>query len=71
MPDAWQIKIRRWQLSNDYLPESPIQLRRTGDQWYILDEDGVRIGRLAKKFTPPDAAVFIRGTVFAITTRFP
>jgi len=23
MPDAWQIKIRRWQLSNDYLPEVP------------------------------------------------
>ena len=48
----------------------PIQLRRTGDQWYILNEDGVRIGRLAKKFTPPDAAVFVRGTVFALTTRF-
>ncbi|NNJ75102.1 MAG: hypothetical protein HKP56_08070 [Anderseniella sp.] len=47
-----------------------VNLEHDGDRWLIQDNDGVVIGRLAKKFTPPEAAEFVKGSVFAITERY-
>ena len=47
-----------------------VGLKQDGDRWLIVDQDGVAIGRLAKKFAPPQGAAFVEGSVYAITTRF-
>ena len=47
-----------------------VGLKQDGDRWLIVDQDGVAIGRLARKFAPPQGATFVEGSVYAITTRF-
>ena len=47
-----------------------VGLRQDGDRWLIVDRDGVAIGRLARKFEPPDGAAFVEGSVYAIITRY-
>lgn len=48
----------------------PVRLKQDGDHWLIVDRQGVTIGRLARKFEPPDGATFVEGSVHAITTRY-
>ena len=48
----------------------PVYLKQTDDRWLIVDRHGVAIGRLARKFKPPDGATFVEGSVYAIATRF-
>ena len=47
-----------------------VGLKQDGDRWLIVDRDGVAIGRLAKKYAPPQGAIFVEGSVHAIATRF-
>ena len=47
----------------------PVSLKQNGKRWLIVDRNGVAIGRLARKFEPPQDATFVAGSVFAITTR--
>ena len=47
-----------------------VGLQQNGNRWLIVDQDGVAIGRLARKFTPPEAATFVEGSVYAIITRY-
>ena len=47
-----------------------VGLRQDGDRWLLVDRDGVAIGRLARKFEPPDGAAFVEGSVYAIITRY-
>ena len=48
----------------------PVGLKQAGDRWTIVDRHDVAIGRLARKFKPPDRAAFVEGSVYAIATRF-
>ncbi|MBK0400864.1 ATP-dependent helicase [Limibaculum sp. M0105] len=48
----------------------PLRLKQSGDRWFILNQSDVPVGRLAKKFKPPQEARFLEGHVFAISTRF-
>ena len=48
----------------------PVGLKQDGSRWSIVDRNGVSIGRLARKFAPPQGAAFAEGRVHAITTRF-
>jgi len=48
----------------------PVNLKQAGERWQITDQNGVVVGRLAKKFKPPQGAEFIDGSVFAISTRY-
>ena len=43
-----------------------VGLQQNGNRWLIVDQYGVAIGRLAKKFAPPEGATFVEGSVFAI-----
>ena len=47
-----------------------VRLKQNGDRWLIVDQDSVAIGRLARKFAPPEGAAFVEGSAYAITTRF-
>ena len=47
-----------------------VGLQQNGNRWLIVDQYGVAIGRLAKKFAPPEGATFVEGSVFAIITRY-
>ena len=47
-----------------------VKLEQKNDRWLITDENGVPVGRLAKRFEPPEGAAFIEGSVFAISTRY-
>ncbi len=47
-----------------------VGLKQDGKRWLIVDPQGVAIGRLARKFAPPQGATFVEGSVYAITTRF-
>ncbi|MCE2520433.1 MAG: hypothetical protein J4G15_11580, partial [Alphaproteobacteria bacterium] len=47
-----------------------VGLKQDGKRWLIVDPQGVTIGRLARKYEPPDGATFVEGSVFAITTRY-
>ncbi len=47
-----------------------VGLKQNGDRWLIVDPDGVAIGRLARKFVPPEGATFVEGSVHAIMTRY-
>ena len=47
-----------------------VGLKQDGDRLLIVDHDGVAIGRLARRFEPPEGATFVNGTVRAITTRY-
>jgi ATP-dependent DNA helicase RecQ len=48
----------------------PVRLKQLGEGWLISDHNDVTIGRLAKKFKPPEGATFVAGSVFAICTRY-
>lgn len=48
----------------------PVDLKQDGERRLIVDRHGVPIGRLARKFEPPQGATFMGGSVHAITTRF-
>ena len=48
----------------------PVGLKKDGNRWWIVDRDGVAIGRLARKFAPPPRAAFVEGRVHAIAVRF-
>ena len=48
----------------------PVCLKRSGDSWLIVDRHDVAIGRLARKYKPPERATFVEGSVYAISTRF-
>lgn len=47
-----------------------VGLKQNGGRWLIVDQDSVAIGRLARKFAPPEGAAFVEGSAYAITTRF-
>jgi len=47
----------------------PLLLKQNGDRWEIADRNGITVGRLAKKFSPPASAQFREGSVYAISTR--
>ena len=48
----------------------PVKLKQVGERWLILAQNDVAIGRLAKKFKPPQGTTFVEGRVFAICTRY-
>ena len=48
----------------------PVGLKQDGDRLLIVDRHDNGIGRLARKFEPPEGATFLKGSVFAITTRY-
>ena len=48
----------------------PVGLKRDDDRWFIVDQQGVAIGRLAQKFEPPEGATFLEGSVHAVITRY-
>ncbi len=48
----------------------PVGLKQNGGQPFIVDKDGIEIGRLSWKFEPPAGAVFVEGNVQAIVTRY-
>ena len=48
----------------------PVSLKQDGERWLIVDRHGVAIGRLARKFEPPESATFVEGSVHEITTRY-
>ncbi len=48
----------------------PVGLQQDRDRWQIVDQHGFVIGRLARKFEPPEGATFLEGSVHAITTRY-
>ena len=57
--------------SLDRIPAgASVGLKQNGDRWLIVDRDGVSIGRLARKFAPPEGAAFVEGSAYAITMRF-
>lgn len=41
-----------------------------GNNWWIENEDGVRISRLANAYTPPAGLSFVRGEINAIVSRY-
>lgn len=47
-----------------------VDLKQNGDRWLIVDQDDVAIGRLARKFVPPEGAALLEGIAHAIITRF-
>ena len=47
-----------------------VGLKQDGDRLLIVAQDGVAIGRLARKFAPPEGATFVEGVVYAIITRY-
>ncbi|MCY4003576.1 MAG: RecQ family ATP-dependent DNA helicase [Rhodospirillales bacterium] len=47
-----------------------IDLKRVGERWTIVDQHGIAIGRLARKYRPPEGAKLVEGRVYAITQRF-
>ena len=47
----------------------PLVLHQHGDHWMVTDRNGIPVCRLARKFSPPPGAVFVHGSVYAITTR--
>jgi ATP-dependent DNA helicase RecQ len=48
---------------------SPVELKQTGNRWFIADTNGVTVGRLAQKYQPPEGSRFIRGEVVGIVVR--
>ena len=48
----------------------PINLKLVGKRWSIVDQHGVAIGCLARKYTPPEGVKFVEGRVYAIMKRF-
>lgn len=55
---------------NELQVGDPVELIEKGDRWQIVDQNGVVVGRLAKKFEHPKGALFVEGSVFAIYTRY-
>ena len=47
----------------------PLVLRQLGDRWMVTDRYDAPVCRLARKFSPPPGAIFLHGSVYAITTR--
>ena len=47
-----------------------VGLEQDGDRWLIVDRDGIAIGRLARKFKPPEGPTFVEGSVYAIIMRY-
>jgi ATP-dependent DNA helicase RecQ len=47
----------------------PIHLRREGSRWELVDSQGRTVGRLAKRFAPPEGMSFLRGEVLALVER--
>ena len=43
--------------------------RLEGERFQIVNDDGHVVGRLAKKYRPPEGMRFLEGRVFAIVTR--
>ncbi len=50
--------------------EDPLQLAQHGNRWVAKDRHGTVVCQLAKKFAPPKDAQFLRGSVYAISTRY-
>jgi len=48
----------------------PVTLVKAQDRWFIVDGNGVRVSRLARKFKPPANTRFVEGRAAAIMTRF-
>lgn len=46
-----------------------VGLKRDGERFLIVNDDGHVVGRLARKYRPPEGLRFIEGRVFAIVTR--
>ena len=46
-----------------------VELRRDGERFLIVNDDGHVVGRLAKKYRAPEGLRFLEGRVFAIVTR--
>ncbi len=47
-----------------------VDLKQDGDRRLSVDRDSVAIGRLARKFAPPEGSTFVDGSAYAIATRF-
>ena len=61
---------RKLQAINRIAAGDPIKLKQNGNRHLIVDRHGTPVGCLAKGFNPPKDAVFKRGRVYAVTTRF-
>jgi ATP-dependent DNA helicase RecQ len=46
-----------------------VGLKRDGGRFLIVSDDGHVVGRLARKYRPPEGLRFLEGRVFAIVTR--
>lgn len=46
----------------------PVTLAQDGTDWFILDRDGRRLGRMARSWQPPEGCVFHSGRIGAIVT---
>jgi len=51
-------------------PKDPLTLRLQSGNWVLLDHLGTTVGKLAKKFRPPQEMVCTRASVRAIIVRF-
>ena len=47
-------------------PGDPVNLTRDGDRWRIENAQGQTLARLARAFSPPKGATFLRGEVAAV-----
>jgi len=47
-----------------------VDLQQDGNRWLIVDRNGAVVGRLSRKFKPPERATFAEGSVHAIIKRF-
>lgn len=47
----------------------PLRTRVVKERWELLDSSGTVVGKLAKKFEPPDGMRCVSATVFAVVTR--
>ena len=47
----------------------PVALRPCGESWELVDAAGTCVGRLAKRFSPPEGRSFVSGRVQAIVVR--
>lgn len=43
-----------------------LSLRRHKDRWEVLDASGRLLGRMARRFAPPEGKAFVRGVVGAL-----
>ena len=47
-------------------PGDPLHLEQRGDKWFILNDSGTDVGRLARDYSFPENVELVQGSVHAI-----